>query len=156
MSFDPALISAISSLAKTGFQLAGGISANREAKSLARESRRRGAVEAELERRAGRRLAGQQRAAFGKSGVLVTEGTPLDVLAQTAADAEFNATQAALGREAEAESLEGQGRVALTSGIFGAATTLLGAAEDLDLPSRRSTGLPATTRAQVRRRAGFG
>lgn len=48
-----------------------------------------GALEQEKERKKGLLLMGQQEAAFGKSGV-VMEGTPLDVMAETAANLEFD------------------------------------------------------------------
>lgn len=127
MSFD--LLTALGSLAQAGTQIGTGISARSAARDQAREARARGAAEAALERRKGRRLAGKQRALFAKGGVLVSEGTPLDVLAQTAADAEENALRAAFGFEQRAEDFESVGRQVLTRGILGAGATLLGSGE---------------------------
>jgi hypothetical protein len=120
---------AISTLAQAGVQIGAGLSAGGAAKDQARLARARAAMAAEDERRKGRRLAGKQRAALGKAGVEVDEGTSLDILAQTAADAETNAIRAALSFEQQAAELESAGKVARTRGILGAGTTILGKAE---------------------------
>ena len=127
MSLDP--FTALATLAQSGTQIGAGFAAEGTAKDQARVARIRAARVAEDERRKGRRLAGQQRAAFGKSGVVIDEGTPLDVLAQTAADAETNAIRAALSFEQQAKDLESAGKVARTRGILGATSTILGRAE---------------------------
>jgi len=127
MSFDA--FTAIATLVQAGAQIGTGVAARDATKAQARESRRRGAIAAEDERRKGRRLAGAQRAGFAKGGVRIDTGTPLDVLAQTAADSELNALRAAFAFEQDAENFESAGRTAFTKGIFGAGTTILGRAE---------------------------
>ena len=120
---------ALGTLAQAGAQIGTGAAAQSAAKSQARAARRQAAIAAEDERRKGRRLAGKQRAGFAKGGVLIDEGTPLDVLAQTASDAETNALRAAFALEQQADDFESAGRVALTQGILGAGGTILGKAE---------------------------
>jgi len=129
MSFDASTITAIAALGQAGAQIGTGVAARDAARGQAREARRRGAVVAEDERRKGRRLAGKQRALFAKGGVEIDEGTPLDVLAQTAADAELNALRAAFSFEQQAEDFKSAGRVALTQGLLGAGGTILGQAQ---------------------------
>ena len=138
---------AASQIGTAGAQIGTGIAGSVAAGKQASRARRAGKLESELERRKGRRLAGKQRAAFAKSGVLITEGTPLDVLAQTAADTELNALRAAFGFEQQAEDFESTGRGLLTKGILGAGQTILGSPELQDLFKRStSTGLPTAVR----------
>lgn len=127
MSFDS--FTAIATLAQAGAQIGTGFAADSAAEKQAREARLRGAQAAEDERRKGRRLAGTQRAMFAKSGVEIDSGAPLEVLAQTAADAETNALRAAFLFEQQAEDLKSVGKTALTKGILGAGATILGRAE---------------------------
>ena len=142
MSFDA--FTALGTLIQAGTQIGTGISAQSAAKGQAREARALAAQAADDERRKGRRLAGSQRAAFGKSGVKIDEGTPLDVLAQTAADAETNALRAAFFFEQQAADFKSIGKTALTRGILGAGATILGKAETFrDLFPGQST--PAFT-----------
>jgi hypothetical protein len=122
-------LKAASALATAGTQLGTGLAAGKAANDQARIAEVRARQAAEDERRKGRRLAGKQRAAFGKAGVEIDEGTPLDVLAMTAADAETNAIRAALAFEQQADSLRSAGKVARTQGILGAGATLLGSVE---------------------------
>ncbi len=152
MSFDA--FAALATLAQAGAQIGTGISAKNAADDQARIARALAVQAAEDELRKGRRLAGTQRAAFAKGGVLIDEGTPLDVLAQTAADAETNALRAAFAFEQQAEDLESKGKVAKTQGILGAAGTILGQAEtfrdvasSFTLPMNRSEILPAHLKA---------
>jgi len=127
MSFDA--FTAVATLVQAGAQIGTGIAASGAASSRAREARRRAALVAEDERRKGRRLAGRQRAGFAKGGVKIDRGTPLDVLAQTAADSELNALRAALAFEQQAEDFESVGRTARTRGLLGAGRTILGRSE---------------------------
>jgi multidrug efflux pump subunit AcrA (membrane-fusion protein) len=119
---------ALTTLSQATSQIATGVSASDIAKQRARSARLRAAEAAEDERRKGRRLKGTQRAMLAKAGVDINEGTPLDVLAQTTADAETNALRAALAHEQQAEDFESTGRIALTQGILGAGQTILGGA----------------------------
>jgi len=127
MSFDA--FTAIGTLAGAGTQIGTGIQAQSAAKAQARKAEEAGRIAHADELRKGRRLAGKQRAAFAKSGVEIDEGTPLDVLAQTAADAETNAIRAAFAFEQQADDLRSMGKIALTKGILGAGSTILGKAE---------------------------
>jgi hypothetical protein len=131
---------AVATLTQAGAQIGMGVAAQSAAKRQARIARLRGVEAAADERRKGRRLKGKQRAAFAAAGVEVDEGTPLDVIAQTAADAETNALRAALAFEQRAEDLESAGRIALTQGILGAGSTILGGAAAFRNLSGGSTG----------------
>ncbi len=124
MSFD--LITALGSLAGAGAQIGTGISAGKAFDRSASLSRQRGQQASADQIRAGKRLAGKQRALFAKAGV-EQSGSVLDVLAQTAADAQLNADRARAGFEQDAQDLESRGGTARTAGILGAGKTLLGA-----------------------------
>ena len=139
-------IDALAALALAGAQIGTGIAASSAASRQAGRAREQAALAAEDERRKGRRLAGKQRAGFGKAGVRIDEGTPLDVLAQTAADADLNAFRAAFAREQRADDLESAGRVELTRGLLGAGATILGQAETF-----RDLIRPKTSSSVVRR-----
>lgn len=101
------------------------------AKGAAREEARfreeLGLSEAEDIRRRSRLLRGRQRAAFGKAGVSTTEGTPLEVLAATAAEAELEALRQQTFRKREADVATYEGQQAFLQGLFSGAQTLLGA-----------------------------
>jgi hypothetical protein len=127
MSFDA--FTALGTLAQAGSQIGTGIQARKAANQQSELSTRAAQAAREDELRKGRRLAGKQRAAFGKSGVKIDEGTPLDVLAQTAADAELNAIRAAFEFEQQADNFRSAGKIQLTRGILGAGATILGKAE---------------------------
>ena len=78
------------------------------------------------------RVIGQQRVAFGGAGVSLSSGTPLDVVANTAAEFErdipfagLHADQARRRGEAESEIYRFQGDQAATAGWIGAGSTLL-------------------------------
>jgi len=124
MSFDA--FTAIGTLAQAGGQIGTGVMTRSAARDQASVAKARGVIVAEDERRKGRRLAGKQRAAYAKAGVKIDEGTPLDVLAQTAADAELNAIRAALGFEQQADDFKSYGKTALMRGILGSGATILG------------------------------
>lgn len=130
MSFDA--FTALGTLTQAGVQIHSGVSARSAAKDQARLARSRAAIASEDERRKGRRLSGKQRAAFAKAGVKIDEGTPLDVLAETAANAELDALRAAFSFEQQAEDFESMGKVALTQGILGAGATILGQAQTFE------------------------
>lgn len=98
--------------------------------------RQQAAEEESRARREGRRLLGRQRAAIGASGIQV-EGSPLDVLADTAAELELDALTVrhrglleALGLTQQASLDRARARSARTAGFIGAGASLLsGAAE---------------------------
>lgn len=108
------------------------------ANQAAREQRAIGQQEAERRRRQGRKQRGAARAAIGASGVQL-EGTPTDVLADQAVEAELNANLAEfesglrareLRREqakklTQANQLESRASSVETTGFFKAAGSLL-------------------------------
>ncbi len=106
--------------------VAGGAAANRDARAEAAHLKRLGKVEAEDQRRETRRLLASQQVAFAASGVDPSVGTPLDVLADTVAEAELAALRIQFGRESEAAAIRSRGRRAQTQGITGALGTILG------------------------------
>ncbi len=63
-----------------------------------------------------RRLVGSQRAAFGASGVDVNEGSALDVLAGTDAEAELSAMQILYGGQMEAANWKARAATVKSSG----------------------------------------
>jgi len=131
MSLD--LFMALASFTQAGAQIGLGAAAKKSSGRQAQLAREAGAEEARLERVKGRKIAAKQRVAFAKSGVLIDEGTPLDVLAQTAADTELNALRAAFGFDQDADRIESAGNLALTEGLLGAGGTILGSKEATDL-----------------------
>ena len=94
-------------------------------------ARQQAAAEARRVRDAGARVLGQQRAAFAASGA-AAQGTPLDVLGDTAAGIELDALTARYVGEVEATDyiaranlLRSEARSAMRSAAFGAGTSLL-------------------------------
>jgi hypothetical protein len=93
----------------------------------------RGAFEAELIRERGDRRLAQQRAAWGVSGALVSEGTPLTVFGQSVADVRLDAASAAWDArvknqahlnaaslyDLQAENARKKGQAAAASAIIG-------------------------------------
>lgn len=133
----------ILTVASTALQALGAISQGAAAKSAAsynaqlaeREAataRDTAAYEEQKSRDQARKVLGAQRSAFSKAGVTL-EGTPLEVLAETAAEAEADALMIRrAGSIAEARSLAEAaqqrmaGRAAMTKGIMSAGGRLLG------------------------------
>lgn len=76
------------------------------------------------QRRRSSAILSQSRANIGASGVEIA-GSPLEVMAQSAADAELDALTIRYGGEMRAQQAEYQGRVARASGNTSAATNLL-------------------------------
>ena len=94
-------------------------------------AKQQGRSEAQVIREKARRLAGQNRAAIGASGVDIS-GSFLDALADSDIDAELDAQTAlwnskleARNYRAQAKSVRAQGRSALIGGIFGAGTSAI-------------------------------
>ncbi len=106
--------------------IAGGVAANRDAKAEADQFSLLGRIEAKDKRRESRRLFAAQQVKFAGSGVDPSVGTPLDVLADTVAEAELAALRIQFGRESEAAAIRSRGRRAQTQGITGALGTILG------------------------------
>ena len=109
--------------------IAGGIrsfSAAKDAGDKEKEAERKGLEAAALERKKGRIRKGQQRAAFASSGALVSFGTPLDVFADTAAAAEMNAVRVTLAFEEQERIFRRKKLSAISSGVSGVGSTILG------------------------------
>lgn len=105
-------------------------------KRAAAVARDQAAAEMIQQNRASRKALGSMRAAYGAAGVTV-EGSPLDVLAESAATAErdrltikYRGDLVALGAEAGAELDLFQGREAKRAGYYRAAGTILAGMED--------------------------
>lgn len=120
--------------------IASGVAQKKQAERLAKEADEQARVEFELQLRRGRQLQGAQRAATAGAGVAVSTGTPLEILAQTAADAELNALRASFGPEQDARNFRSQGQQALIGGLTGAAGTILGGANAGAFTGPSSTG----------------
>lgn len=97
---------------------------NRRQAALAEQQ---AAENAKRERERGRLLAGKQRVAFAKGGV-VAEGTPTEVLSRTAEDTELNALDYIHRGDTQAASYRAQARSAMWSGISGGVGSFIGAA----------------------------
>lgn len=96
-------------------------------------ARQQAAVNEQAQRRDAYRALGRMRAGYGAAGV-ATEGTPLDVLENSAAEAELDALNirykgqlASMGYGEEANLQRSRGKSAMTAGVFKAGTALLGA-----------------------------
>ena len=107
----------------TALSIAGGVqqrkageAAQKVAKANAASVRLLGEIEAADKRREARRLLAAQQVAFAGAGVDPTLGTPLDVLGDTAAEAELIALRAQFGRETQASAIETGGQQAQQAG----------------------------------------
>jgi len=112
------------------------------AERQAKDAIARGEVEASLAQRQAKQLAARQRVAFAANGVVVDEGTALDIVGDTAELGKFdelrarnNAAREALGFrtqgmnfDAEAELSEFQGQQARTSANFATAGSIISGA----------------------------
>lgn len=85
----------------------------------------------------GRKALGSMRAAYGASGVTL-EGSPMDVLAESAAQAELDALNIKFSGETKATNLRNQAKIlryqggqAKSAGYLSASATLLNAGGDL-------------------------
>ncbi len=113
-------------------------------------ARQQAAEEARRIRDAGARALGQQRTAFAAAGV-TAEGTPLEVLGDTAASVELDALTARYSGEVEATDymaranlLRSQARSAERSAMFGAGTSLLTSAGRIGHGAYKSLSTPAS------------
>lgn len=102
------------------------------------------ASQAQVIREKARRLAGQNRAAIGASGVDIA-GSFLDALSDSSIDAELDAQTAlwngkleATNYRAQAKAARAGGRSALVNGIFGAGTSVLAGIGDWYLAKTRA------------------
>lgn len=109
---------------QAAFEYQAGIARNNEiiAQRAAEDARKRGELEANLQRERGRLLRGQQRAALAGAGVLVDTGSAGRLIEDTAAFSELdaltiqsNAEREALGFETQAMNFQGEGAIASAS-----------------------------------------
>ena len=77
----------------------------------AEAARQSAAFEEVKQRREARRLKAAQRARYAKGGVVMTEGTPLRVLTETAAEAELDALAIRYAGEVKAKGYEAQAHI---------------------------------------------
>ena len=108
------------------FSIIGGISEANALQQQADQQRALGEEEAARSRRDTLRILGQNRANIGGSG-LALEGSPLEVLADTAAEGELDALTLIFERGVGAVDLERRASSARTKGFVSAGTSLLGA-----------------------------
>lgn len=104
----------------------------RVAEQQATSARQAAAVEAENKRRQYDRILGTQRALYGRSGVIGSEGSPLLVMMQSEEEAaldvarvRYGGTAQAYGLEAEARLQRFQGRAAKRASYLKATGTML-------------------------------
>ena len=150
--FDPSTAIMITTLASAAVSAAGSIAQGNAAKSaanynaaVARQNadiaRANATADADRQREQAGRLAGRQRAATGASGI-TPEGSPLDVMADSALSAELDALTTQYRGELQARSygqdatLQGmRGSAAQEAGYIGAGSALLSGASKLDWKS---------------------
>lgn len=113
---DFANLSLFSSLAGTAAQTAADVRASRTAADVysaeAESERAAGRYNAEIARDQGRRVIGKQRAIAGASGLATTSGTPLDIMLESAKQAELEALSAQYESESRARNLSMRGQYA--------------------------------------------
>lgn len=123
----------------TGGQFAGGIQANRSAKFSAQQAERNAlaeiaasTTEATEQRRQGKAVQSDARAAMAASGSTTTDPGALETLGKIGQVSEYNALSALFGGENRAEALRtaararrAEGRSAMTAGLIGGGATAL-------------------------------
>jgi hypothetical protein len=137
-----AVMTAVSTVVSAGAQFMQGQSAARAASANAamaeeeaQRARQTAAVEEQRNRDQSRRIISAQRAAYGASGVVSEEGSPLLALADSASEAELDALTIRYSGATQARRLQAQAASdrasasgARMQGLVGAGTTLLGGA----------------------------
>lgn len=120
------IITAITAVASVGLAVASTVQQKKQAdqaadqaQQAARENARRQSIEA-------RKRIGLMRANYGASGVAI-EGSALDVLEESAANAELDRLTILQGGSIQAGRYRAAGNAAFATGISGAASDLLGA-----------------------------
>lgn len=123
-----------------GGSILGGLGEKQESDYKADIARQRGLISLQQGmargkeiRRDGKRIIGQQVAGFAKAGVEVNTGTPLEVIADTAGDIEYEALSAEyagkigqLSEEATASAYDNEGKNQFMGGLLSAGSTLIG------------------------------
>lgn len=111
-------------VASIGASIAGGVQQQAAAKANAKAATQAAAFDELRQRERAQKLLAQQRVGYAKGGVTL-EGTPTEVLADTAADAEIDALAIRWGGASRAAAFKAQGQQALIGGVTGAAGALL-------------------------------
>ncbi len=114
-------------LGTAGAKVAGGFSQRRQAEDNAGLLEEAGRARKRDVLREGAKLIGRQRVAFAAGGVQVNTGTPLDVMAATAAEETERALRAQFGLDQRAFNQRLEGTNARRDAFLGASQTLLGA-----------------------------
>ena len=120
----------------------------RVAEQQATSARQAAAADAETKRRQLDRILGSQRARYGASGVIASEGSPLLVMMQSEEEAALDVARVRYGGEAQGYGLESearlqrfQGRQARRQSYLGATAALLtGVSGAGGIYGKRSTG----------------
>jgi hypothetical protein len=100
-----------------------GVATYKTAQEEAKTLEEIGALEGAERRRMGEKLRGAQRAAYAKGGVEIS-GTPLDVMAETAATEELDALRLEYGYKSAAWAKRLQGKQAMVSAIFQSSSSI--------------------------------
>ena len=143
------IMSALSK-SREGDTLAAASRANAHVSAMkAEQARQAGAYEVKKLQRTKRQTEGLQRARYAKSGVLINDGSPLEVMADTAAQFEmdiramtYNTQIEAMRYDYESDYQKGLASRYKTAGKIGAATTLLSGFSKVNWGGMSST--PAT------------
>lgn len=123
---NPGLLDQVTSGLQAIAQVAGGVSANRQADRNAKITRRVGEINAREIRRDTRRLVGSQIAAASASGVDPGSGTALDLQNEAIRQGARDELRALFMADSTAAAQEAQGRALLTGSIGRGVGTLLG------------------------------
>lgn len=110
----------------------GGMAQQGQMNAQAKVAQQAGAFNAQRIREQGHQALGAMRAAVGKSGFQM-EGSPLDVLAQSAGDVEMDAEAARHQGAVQAATYKAAGKGAMWGGVFGAGKVLAGSEGFRDL-----------------------
>ena len=118
-----------SSLASVGFTAASIIEQNEAADAQSKAAKQKAEQDAIRSRVAGEKLAGSQRVGFAKSGVDLSDlgGTQLEVLAQTAEDAELNQLRNRFSGDFASAGIKSRAREQTLVGAAAITNTVLGA-----------------------------
>lgn len=119
--------------------IAGGISQQAAANNAAKYEKQAAAENARRQSVDAQKQIGRARANYGASGVTM-EGSPLDVLEESARTAELDRLTILQQGKVRAQKYKAQGKEALYGGITSAAGTLLGAGMDSYNSSGSSSG----------------
>ena len=142
---DIAVLAAAATVVTAAGSIMSGQSQAAALSAQAKVEKQRAAFEAERQRDYAARFLGAQRAAYGASGVTL-EGTPIDVLADTAAQAELDALAIQWGGQARATALSSQASAARLGGYMGAGAALLEGASSWGEPLTKSLFGPTIPR----------